>query len=103
MAITKSSVGQHGPSTNAKVGPGAAEEWASLADWSHTPWASFQIQISVENSVCPDLLTGQSAVDISESSQVNGKKCNQNQRPYQVQGITHSENQAHTDPWKHQS
>jgi hypothetical protein len=25
-ANTKSSVGQHGPSTNAKVGPGAAEE-----------------------------------------------------------------------------
>jgi hypothetical protein len=34
-AITKSSTGQHGPPTNAKVGSDAAEEWASPADRSH--------------------------------------------------------------------
>jgi hypothetical protein len=37
-AITKSSGGQHGPPTNAKVGSGVAKEWAFPADRSHPPW-----------------------------------------------------------------
>jgi hypothetical protein len=40
--ITKSSVGQHRPPTNAKVGSGAAEEKASSADRSHPPCALSQ-------------------------------------------------------------
>jgi hypothetical protein len=36
-ANTKSSAGQHGPMTNAKVGSAAMEEWASSADRSHPP------------------------------------------------------------------
>jgi hypothetical protein len=44
-AITKSSVGQYGPETNAKVGSGAAEEYSSSADRSHLPCALSRTQV----------------------------------------------------------
>jgi hypothetical protein len=43
-ANTKSSVGQHGPLKNAKVGSGAMEELASSVDRSHPPCALVEIR-----------------------------------------------------------
>jgi hypothetical protein len=41
-ANTKSSIGQHGTQTKAKVGSVAVDEQAPSADWSHPAWALSQ-------------------------------------------------------------
>jgi hypothetical protein len=72
--------------------------------WPVTPAVSpiSNLDIGSQNHCVQIRWTEQSAIKLSDSSQVHRKICSQNRCPYQVHRIIHGENQAYTDRWCNQ-